>query len=123
MGVAAAAAPFMSGALNAAWAQSGQAPKRFIVFYTPNGKIMDQWGADGSESNFQLRPTLAALNPHKDDVVIFDGIDMRSCLSGPGSGHPIGMAHLLVGRPAQEASSEYCHSAGTIHPMGYTGGI
>ena len=40
-----------------------------------------------------------------------------------GSGHPIGMAHLLVERPAQEASSEYSHTAGTNHPMGYAGGI
>ncbi len=78
-------------------AQNAPLPKRLIVIFTPNGTIPEAWGADGDRTNFTLRPILADLAPHKDQLVVLQGVDMLSAYSGPGDGHQQGMGHLLTG--------------------------
>ena len=100
LGLSAAATPFLTTGIRSALAQTAGTPKRFIVFYTPNGKNMDTWGASGGTYNFQLKSSLQPMERHRQDLVIFDGIDMQTCSVSPGAAHPRGMANLLVGRPA-----------------------
>src|SRR5262245_49695388 len=72
-------------------------PKRLVIFFTPNGTVKDQWrpiGAGAGESDFTLSPILEPLEPHRDDVLILDGIDMESSYHGPGdNAHWSGMGH------------------------------
>ena len=122
-GQMALATPLLASSVGRTQGQAPQFPKRVVVFYTPNGKVMNEWGAQGNEHNFQLKPSLAPLERHKNDLIILEGIDMLSCQKGPGSGHPIGMAHLLTGVAAQEASPNASFENGSNTPMGYAGGI
>jgi hypothetical protein len=123
-GQCALALPFLSSMVTSARAQTtGTRPTRFIIFYTPNGKVMDRWGAVGSEHNFQLKESMQPLNRHLGDLLVFDGIDMASCQRGPGAGHPLGMAHLLTGTAAQAASDGASFSNGNHEPIGYAGGL
>lgn len=94
-GVGAAALPFLtSGASHAAEGF----PKRFIVFFSPNGTIPSEWSPDGGETDFTLRRILAPLEAHREKLLILDGLDMRSTSEGPGDGHQKGMGHMLTGR-------------------------
>jgi len=73
-------------------------PDRFIVFFSPNGTIPNEWRPDGGETDFTLRRILAPLERHRDKLLILDGLDMRSTSAGPGDGHQKGMGHMLTGR-------------------------
>lgn len=79
-------------------------PKRFIVFFHPNGTMPDEWfptpGVD--EESFVLGRILAPLEPHRGDVIITSGIDLSSLQQGPGEPHQRGMGGLLTGRPLLE---------------------
>lgn len=97
------------------------APKRLIVFYTPNGLVMDRWRPTGSESDWSLSPILQPLAAHKEDLIVMDGIDMESSFSGPGAAHPAGAAHLLTGVEAQEG--DLFDAGGNTGVMGWGGGI
>ena len=115
-GQMALATPLFASSVGRAQGQAPQFPKRVVVFYTPNGKVMNEWGAQGNEHNFQLKPSLAPLERHKNDLIILEGIDMLSCQKGPGSGHPIGMAHLLTGVAAQGLAA-FFQTARTPHGL------
>lgn len=91
-------------------AASGQTPptwpKRFIVFYTPNGVKRDAWfpTAGSSETSFTLNRSHGALVPFADRLILTSGIDMISADDGPGSPHQRGMGTLLTGRRLNEGS-------------------
>ncbi len=70
-------------------------PKRFIVFFSPNGTIADAWRPTGSELNFQLSTILAPLEPHKDKIIVVQGVDQQG---GGGDGHQNGMVGMLTGQ-------------------------
>ena len=48
--------------------------RRFGVVYHPNGVIYDKWLPTGSGSNFELSPTLKALEPFKDKLIVVTGL-------------------------------------------------
>ena len=48
--------------------------KRFGVMYHPNGVIYDQWLPKGSGANWELSPTLKALEPFKDKTIVITGL-------------------------------------------------
>jgi hypothetical protein len=73
-------------------------PKRFIVWFTPNGTIRDAWVPRGSETSFELSRILAPLSPFQKDLVVLDGVNMRQASTGPGDGHTKGMCNMLTGR-------------------------
>lgn len=64
-------------------------PKRFIVFCQSQGTLLDQMVAGGvSETVFDYGPILAALEPHRDGVVVIEGIDDQvNTLDGTYNGH------------------------------------
>jgi hypothetical protein len=113
--------PLLEAMIPTVSAQSPTPPKRMIIFFTPNGKVMSQWGADGSENQFQLRQTLHPLEPHKSDLIVLNGVDMTSSYNGPGSAHPAGASHLLTGIEAQEG--DLFDAGGETGVMGWGGGI
>lgn len=73
-------------------------PRRIVIMFSPNGTIYDQWAPTGSETNFTLSHILSPLLPHKNDLIILDGVDCESAHHGPGSNaHDLSMGHLLTG--------------------------
>jgi hypothetical protein len=98
----------------------GEAPKRFVVFFSANGTIPENWRPTGTETAFALSTILAPLEPHKDQLVIIDGVDMESSNHGPGDGHQKGMGHMLTGIELLEGT-EFTGGNGEL--VGWGGGI
>ncbi len=99
---AAIALPFLEAMLprQAVAAPAPTAPKRFIVMFSPNGTIAENWvpkrGATGAESDFSLSSILAPLAPHQADLVIVEGLNQQG---GGGDGHQNGIGGMLTGAP------------------------
>ena len=53
-------------------AQGAATAKRLVVFFSPNGVMMNQWKPTGGETDFVLSPTLAPLAEHRDDLVVLN---------------------------------------------------
>ena len=75
-------------------------PKRFIVMFSPNGTLANNWvptrGASGAETDFSLSPILAQLAPHQADLVIVQGLNQQGA---GGDGHQNGIGGMLTGTP------------------------
>lgn len=76
-------------------AQTAAFPKRFLVFYTPNGNIELPTSMDFTGSIFE------PLAPYQDQLLILNGLDMSVHNLPPGEPHQQGMA-FLTGRPLNE---------------------
>ena len=83
-------------------AQSQTLPKRFVVWYTPNGTVPKNFWPTGTETTFTLSRILAPLQRHKNDLLILRGVDMLSALSGPGDAHQKGTGQCLTATELQE---------------------
>jgi hypothetical protein len=81
---------------NAARAQAGATPLRFVVMFTGNGFLRDQWMP--SSSSHIASPVLEGLGSVANKILTIHG------LSGPGS-HSEGVSEALTGRPAQDGLS------------------
>ncbi|HYQ17032.1 MAG TPA: DUF1552 domain-containing protein [Polyangiaceae bacterium] len=68
-------------------------PTRFIVMFTPNG-LTPSWTPSGAPRDFTLSPSLAALAPHQNDIVVLRGLTQQG---GGGDGHQNGMGGMLTG--------------------------
>ncbi|MFZ6183396.1 DUF1552 domain-containing protein [Nannocystis pusilla] len=79
-------------------------PRRFIVFYTPNGTVMKNWRPSGDADAFTLSPILQPLEPFKQELVIVDGVDALSAYHGPGDAHQKGTGQALTGTQLQEGN-------------------
>ena len=88
------AAPFVRLLNPAAHAVSESAsPSRLLVFFTPNGTIHNHWRPSGSEDDFSFPSgsMLEPLTPHKDQLIVIDGMDFCT-----GNNHEGGMAAMLT---------------------------
>jgi hypothetical protein len=76
----------------------GQAafPKRFITVFTGSGTLIDKWRPTGTETNFAFGPMMAALNAHKDKIVVVDGLYGNGA---NGEAHTDHMGSVLTGMP------------------------
>jgi hypothetical protein len=93
VGLGAASLPLLrSGTSKAA----GEFPQRFVVFFTPNGTIRENWTPSGGETDFTLSTILEPLAAFRDQLIVLDGLDMKPN-TGPGDGHQMGMGHMLTG--------------------------
>jgi hypothetical protein len=52
--------------------------QRFLAVYTPGGTVLDRWRPTGNETDFALSPILAPLEPVLKNIIIVDGLDMKS---------------------------------------------
>jgi hypothetical protein len=66
---------------------------RLLVFFTPNGTIHDHWRPSGGEEDFSFAPgtIMESLTPHKDQLIVIDGMDFCT-----GNNHEGGMAAMLT---------------------------
>jgi hypothetical protein len=95
MGRAADVASAASGAATA----SGAGPLRMAFLYVPNGVHMPCWRPQEDGPISALPPTLEALAPMKDDLIVFSGLAQRTGFAmgdGPGD-HARSLATFLTG--------------------------
>ncbi|MEZ4449598.1 MAG: DUF1552 domain-containing protein [Nannocystaceae bacterium] len=86
-----------------AWdSPSPGAPRRFVVFWTPNGTILDHWLPTGSEDDFTLSRILKPLEEHHSDLLVVSGVDELSAYQGPGDAHQKGTGQGLTCTELQE---------------------
>ena len=76
-------------------APTGPAPKRLVLWFTPNGTVYNQWKPTGTSTDFTLSPILAPLAARKGKIIVVDNMEMKR--GGPGDGHQQGMGHLWTG--------------------------
>jgi hypothetical protein len=75
------------------------APKRFLVYFFPNGVYAKDWTPTGAGPNYTLSPTLAGLAPVRDDVLVLTGLTNRPGVPPTtGGAHAGGQAALLTCR-------------------------
>jgi hypothetical protein len=72
-------------------------PKRFVVFFSANGTIKDQWQPTGTESDFTLSPILQPLAGHESDLLIMRGLDNEASYIYEPNAHDASMATMLTG--------------------------
>jgi len=74
-------------------ARAAAAPpvKRFITFYTSSGAAANYFWPTTPGSNFDLKVSLAPLEPYKSKMTVIQGLTI-----GPGSNHGFGMANCLT---------------------------
>jgi hypothetical protein len=93
-GGAAIALPFLDAMLPRR-AQAATPARRFIVMFSANGTL-PAWTPTGSERSFTLSPILSPLAPHRDDLVVIQGLLQQG---GGGDGHQNGIGGMLTGCP------------------------
>jgi hypothetical protein len=71
-------------------------PKRFVVFFSANGTIKDQWQPSGSETDFELSPILSPLAAHQSDLLIMRGLANEASYIYEPNAHDASMATLLT---------------------------
>lgn len=92
-----------------------EVPRCFIAMFSANGTVYDQWLPSGSETDFELSPILAPLEPHRSDLVIVEGLTQQGA---GGDAHQSGIggmltgARLLPGRFAGQTSAPAGWAAG-----------
>jgi hypothetical protein len=81
--------------------------KRFGVVYHPNGVIYDQWLPKGSGANWELSPTLKALEPYKDKTIVVTGLfsDQAEPLGDGGGDHSRACGTYLTGVHVKKSDS------------------
>ena len=74
-------------------------PLRTAFIYFPNGAIPKAWWPTGEGANYELKRTLAPLEPHKHTIQVLGGLNHRTAQGGPdGPGdHARGGGTFLTG--------------------------
>ncbi len=106
LGGAALATPLLSS-LPRALAQgvdnAAAPPKRLVLFFTPNGTKKELWRPPHDPGALSdLGPLLEPLRPYMGHLNLFDGVDLKAALEGPGGPHQRAMASLFTGRVINE---------------------
>lgn len=101
-------------------AQSVSAPTRFVVFYSPNGTIEQDWFPATTGSAFEIRPILTPLASLKSKLLVLGGIDYAASYTGIAGGHIGGMSSMLTGTGVLEGD---LFETGSGTPTGWGGGI
>lgn len=103
----------------AARADTPPIPQRFVVFFSPNGSIRENWTPTGTETDFTLSRILAPLETYKKNLIILDGVDNEAAKHGPGDDHMRGMGAMLTGTELLPGATQ----GGCCEPAGLAGGI
>jgi hypothetical protein len=82
------ALPFLDAMVPAmsAMAKTAKATPRLGFFYLPNGIYLPNWMPKGEGSTFELSPTLQALAPFREQLMIYDGLSNHQASLGTGMG-------------------------------------
>ena len=102
-----------------AFAQTGQAPKRFLVIHHPIGTVLDRWRPAGgaTTSEFTLPYISAPYEPLRPNLVMIDGLNIVAAsrvAAGPTGDktHEGGMVAIMTGQPTLGRIGQQDHSAG-----------
>lgn len=89
--------------LERAKGQADLAPRRVLVFFSPNGPIMDRGPAVGTETAFELGEFWAPLERHKADGLFFAGMHQAGVPFGEHNeyGHQSGGTGALTARTTE----------------------
>lgn len=85
------------------------APRRLAYIYIPNGVNVAKWQVSGSGTDYQLSPTLKALEPYRKDFTVINGLNHENATPGPDGGgdHSRATAVYLTGvRPKKTGGSD-----------------
>ncbi len=94
--------------LRRAVAQPLLAPKRFLTFFVPGGCFESVfWPTRSSETDFTLSSILGPLAPFKDQMLVLDGIEVKTMAEGFGHPHARGMTGLLTGVSLPEGPYDF----------------
>lgn len=93
-GAAVLASPFLSFLQGETRADGDHNAQRLVVFFSPNGSILEHWRPSGSESsfNFPAGSILEPLSAWKERLLVIDGLDFKGATN-----HEGGMAEMLTG--------------------------
>jgi Protein of unknown function (DUF1552) len=94
------ALPFLDAMSTRRRARAAGVAKRFIVFFSANGTIMDHWAPTGADTSYTFSPILAPLAPHRDRLLILRGLANEVSYNSPGSNaHDLSMGTMLTAMP------------------------
>jgi hypothetical protein len=96
LGGVALALPFLDAMRPRTARAADGGPKRFVVFFSANGTIKDQWQPSGTETSFQLSPILSPLAAHQQDLLIMRGLNNEASYIYEPNAHDASMATLLT---------------------------
>jgi hypothetical protein len=91
------ALPALEAMLPEAKAKSG-APVRTLVFYTPNGLLMDRYRPTGEGADYALSEYLAPLEAFRDDILILSGLENRVAIQDQSEPHSNCTGSILTGQ-------------------------
>jgi hypothetical protein len=81
--------------------QSAAKPvRRLSIVYVPNGIVMERWTPAAEGPDFELTPTLEALRPFQDQLIVISGLVHQTAFPLPGEGagdHARAAACFLTG--------------------------
>jgi hypothetical protein len=97
----------MVPALTAAANTPAKAVRRLGVVYHPNGVIYDKWLPKGVGADFEFSPTLAALEPFRDKLIVVTGLfsDPAEALGDGGGDHSRASGSYLTGVHVKKSDS------------------
>ena len=84
-------------------------PTRMAFLYVPNGVNVREWRPTGRDRGYRLGPSLAPLEPFRDDIQFVSGLSHRSGFSerDGGGAHARAMATILTGvRPRKTGGAD-----------------
>jgi len=106
-GMGAAVALPLLDAMIPAMAAAAAPVRRLGVVYHPNGVIYDKWLPTGVGADFQLSPTLAPLQPFRDQLIVVTGLasDQAEALGDGGGDHSRASGTYLTGVHVRKSDS------------------
>jgi hypothetical protein len=95
-GCVALALPFLDAMRPRVATAQTMGPKRFVVFFSANGTIKDQWQPSGTETAFTLSPILQPLAGLEPDLLIMRGLNNEASYLYDPNAHDTSMATMLT---------------------------
>jgi uncharacterized protein DUF1552 len=86
----------MIPALSAMAKTAGKPVNRFGVFYVPNGMIMKNYLPVVQGAGFEMTPTLAALAPFREQMLVLSGLNSIASPGRPGGAHAKASTRFLT---------------------------
>ena len=86
----------MVPALSALQKTAGKPVNRFGVFYVPNGMIMKNYLPTAVGANFELTPTLSALAPFRENMLVAERAQQPADARAPGGAHAKASTRFLT---------------------------
>ena len=86
----------MIPALSAMAKTAGKPVNRFGVFYVPNGMIMKNYLPVVQGVGFEMTPTLSALAPFREQMLVLSGLNSIASAGRPGGAHAKASTRFLT---------------------------